>query len=293
MATTQAFAPDRLVKVRSEKAASEWTIRQTILYNLGIGFGAAAIEDDRLLRFVLEEDTAAFPTMTAMMGSSGAGAAILDPQYGVNFQMIVHGEEEVELFAPLPAEGALLSDSAMEGLWDLGEKKGAVLRMVKRIYRADDESLLAACASTIMLRGNGGFGGSAEGAPRARDLPDRAPDGSASSITRPEQALIYRLSGDTNPLHSTPSFARAAGFPGPILHGLCTYGVCARILVGALGRGDPNRLKFIKVRFSSPVYPGETIRVEWWDEGDGAYAFQARVEERDVVVVKGGEAHFA
>lgn len=293
MAIQHTFAPDRLVRVRSEKAPSAWSIRQTILYNLGIGYGAAATEDDTLLRFVLEENTAAFPTMTAVMGSSGAGAAILDPQYGVNFQMIVHGEEEVELFGTLPAEGALLSDSAIAGLWDLGEKKGAVLRMVKRLYRADDESLLAACASTVMLRGNGGFGGSADGAPKARDLPGRAPDGSASSITRPEQALIYRLSGDTNPLHSTPSFARAAGFPGPILHGLCTYGVCARVLVGALAGGDETRLRFIKVRFSSPVYPGETIRVEYWDEGGGAYAFQARVEERDVVVVKGGEARFA
>ncbi len=293
MATKQAFAADRLVEVKSDRVASQWTLRQTILYNLGIGYGAAAIEDDALLRFVLEENTASFPTMTAVMGSSGAGSAILDPQYGVNFQMIVHGEEEVELFGALPAEGALLSDSAIEGLWDLGEQKGAVLRMVKRLYRADDQSLLAACASTIILRGNGNFGGSAEGAPKARATPERAPDGSASSITRPEQALIYRLSGDTNPLHSTPSFARAAGFPGPILHGLCTYGVCARILVGALAQGDAARLKFIKVRFSSPVYPGETIRVEWWDEGEGTYAFQARVEERDVVVVKGGQARFA
>jgi len=290
---TGTFAADRLVAVKADKVASQWTLRQTILYNLGIGYGAAAIEDDTLLRFVLEENTAAFPTMTAVMGSSGAGAAIMDPQYGVNFQMIVHGEEEVEMFGQLPAEGELVSDSAIEGLWDLGEAKGAVLRMVKRLYRADDQSLLAACASTIMLRGNGGFGGSAEGAPKARTTPDCAPDGSASSITRPEQALIYRLSGDTNPLHSTPSFARGAGFPGPILHGLCTYGVCARTLVGALAQGDPDRLKFIKVRFSSPVYPGETIRVEWWDEGAGAYAFQARVEERDVIVVKGGEVRFA
>jgi len=293
MSETTKFAPDRLIQAKSDKVASEWTVRQTILYNLGIGYGAAAIEDDALLRFVLEQDTASFPTMTAVMGSSGAGAAILDPQYGVNFQMIVHGEEEVELFGPLPAEGALLSDSAIEGLWDLGEAKGAVLRMVKRLYRTDDQSLLAACASTIILRGNGGFGGSAEGAPKARATPDRTPDGSASSITRPEQALIYRLSGDINPLHSTPSFARAAGFPGPILHGLCTYGHCARILVGALAQGDAARLKFIKVRFSSPVYPGETIRVEYWDEGAGTYAFQARVEERDVVVVKGGQARFA
>jgi|APLow6443716910_1056828.scaffolds.fasta_scaffold41830_3 acyl dehydratase len=293
MSETQTFAADKLARVKSDKAASHWTLRQTILYNLGIGYGAAAIEDESLLRFVLEENTAAFPTMTAMMGSSGSGAAIMDPQYGVNFQMIVHGEEEVELFGALPAEGELLADSAIEGLWDLGEAKGAVLRMVKRLYRADDETLLAACASTIMLRGNGGFGGSAEGAPKARTLPEHAPDGSASSITRPEQALIYRLSGDTNPLHSTPSFARGAGFPGPILHGLCTYAVCARILVTALAGGEPTRLKFIKVRFSSPVYPGETIRVEWWDEGSGNYAFQARVEERDVIVVKGGTARFA
>jgi len=291
MAERRVLAADKLMAFKGPRASSQWSIRQTILYNLGIGFGAAAIEDPALLRFVLEENTASFPTMTAVMGSSGAGALFFDPEIGINMQMMVHGEESVELFAPLPAEGELLSESSFDAVWDLGEAKGAVLTMSRRLYTPDG-TLIARGQTTTMLRGNGGFGGSAEGAPKAKPTPERAPDGSASSITRPEQALIYRLSGDTNPLHSTPSFAHAAGFPGPILHGLCTYGVCARILVGALAGGEAERLKFVKVRMSSPVYPGETIRVEWWDEGQGTYAFQARVEERDVVVIKGGEVRF-
>jgi acyl dehydratase len=292
MSEKPVLAADRLLGFSAPRTASDWTERQTILYNLGIGFGAAAIEDERLLRFVLEGGTSSFPTMTAVMGTSGAGSLFFDPDIGINMQMMVHGEESVELFAPLPGEGQLLCESSFDGVWDLGEAKGAVLTLSKRLYTPDG-TLIARGQTTTMLRGNGGFGGSAEGAPKARATPERAPDGSAASITRPEQALIYRLSGDTNPLHSTPSFAHKAGFPGPILHGLCTYGVCARVLVAALAGGDATRLRFIKVRMSSPVYPGETIRVEWWNEGGGVYAFQARVEERDVVVVKGGEARFA
>lgn len=292
MSVKQVLAADKLLAFKAPRTASEWTERQTILYNLGIGFGAAAVEDDQLLRFVLEDGTSSFPTMTAVMGSSGAGSLFFDPAMGINMQMMVHGEESIELFAPLPAEGRLLCESSFDGVWDLGEAKGAVLTLSKRLY-SPDGVLIARGQTTTMLRGNGGFGGSAEGAPKARATPERAPDGSAKSITRPEQALIYRLSGDTNPLHSTPSFAHKAGFPGPILHGLCTYGICARVLVSALAENNANRLTYFKVRMSSPVYPGETIRVEWWDEGDGAYAFQARVEERDVIVIKGGEARFA
>jgi acyl dehydratase len=292
MSDKQVLAADKLLAFKAPRSASEWTERKTILYNLGIGFGAAAIEDEALLRFVLEGGTSSFPTMTAVMGSSSAGSLFFDPQIGIDMPMMVHGEESVELFAPLPAEGQLLCESSFDGVWDLGEAKGAVLTLSKRLYNADG-TLIARGQTTTMLRGNGGFGGSAQGAPKARATPERAPDGSAASITRPEQALIYRLSGDTNPLHSTPSFAHKAGFPGPILHGLCTYGICARVLVSALAENDANRLGYFKVRMSSPVYPGETIRVEWWDEGDGAYAFQARVEERDVIVIKGGEARFS
>jgi len=285
-----AFAVDSLLALKPDRLPSEWSAHQTILYNLGIGFGPAATEDEALLRFVLEDNVTAFPTMTAVMGSSSVGQAFFDPSYGVNFEMIVHGEEAVQLFKPLLAEGPLLCDSSIDNVWDLGEKKGAILSMSKRLYDGNDESLIAEGTSTIMLRGNGGFGGSAEGAPSVKPMPDRAPDGMAESITRAEQALIYRMSGDTNPLHSTPAFAKLAGFPKPILHGLCTYGVCARILVEALADQDETRLKFIKVRFSSPVFPGETIRVEYWHEGDGNYAFQAKVAERDAIVVKGGQA---
>ena len=290
MSEKQILAADKLLELRSDKQSGQRTVQETILYNLGIGFGPAAIEDESLLRFVLEDGVTAFPTMTAVMGGSGVGGAFSDPEYGVNFQMIVHGEESCELFGKLPTQGTIVSDTSIDNIWDLGEKKGAVLQMSKRLYDATGNGLLANCTSTIMLRGNGGYGGSAEGAPRVHTAPDREPDGAAESITRPEQALVYRLSGDTNPLHSTPEFAKMAGFPRPILHGLCTYGVCARILVGALADRDETRLQYFKLRFSSPVFPGETIRVEYWHESDGNYAFQAKVVERDVIVVKGGQA---
>jgi len=291
MSTTHVLAADRLLARPADVVTQQWSTRDTILYNLGIGFGAAAIDNPEQLRFVLEDRLVAFPSMVAVLGLSTA--IYHDASYGIDFAGILHGEESFELVRPLPVAGQLVGRSRVEGIWDRGAEKGAVMALVKTLHDAADDSLIATCRNTLMLRRNGGFGGSADGAPRAAALPERDPDGALELGTRPEQALIYRLSGDTNPLHAVPTVAAKAGFPRPILHGLCTFGVVARALVQAVAGGDQSRLQRFGVRFSSPVFPGETIRTEYWGLGDGDFAFRARVVERDVIVLTGGTAHIA
>ena len=283
------LAADLLMGMAIQETHQDWSSRDTILYNLGIGFGAAAVEDPAQLRFVLEDRLTAFPTMAAVQAI--ARGIYFDPAYGVDFSGILHGEEAVEIARLLPTQGRLTGRGRVEGVWDRGPK-GAVMTTLKTLHDADGE-LIATCRSTLILRRNGGFGGSADGAPQAMSLPDRAPDGGFDIAVRPEQALIYRLSGDDNPLHAVPQVAAQAGFPRPILHGLCGFAIAARALVAAEAGGDETRLKAFSVRFSSPTYPGETIRTEFWRLGDGEYALRARSVERDVVLLTGGRARLA
>jgi acyl dehydratase len=269
------------------ESEQHYTARDTILYNLGLGFGAAAIEDDTLLRYLVEPDLVSFPTMACVLGVRGD--VFEDARYGIEFAKVVHGEEEIEILGPLPASGTVRGVNRINAIWDRGVEKGAVLRSSKTLSTATGDPI-AICSSTILLRGNGGFGGTTEGMPAPVALPERDPDGAIDMATRPEQALIYRLSGDENPLHAVPAAARLAGFPRPILHGLCSFGVVARALVSALAGGDASRLRRFGLRFVRPVYPGETLRVEYWRLGEGRAAFRARVVERDIVALAGGHA---
>lgn len=281
---------EALLARQPDTVRADWSPRDTILYNLGIGFGPAAIRDEAQLRFVLEDRLVAFPTMATVQGMSMG--VFSDDRYGIDYAGVLHGEEWIELLGPLPAAGALRAVTAVERIWDRGAEKGAILQTRKTIYAADEQAPLAHTRTVLMLRRNGGFGGSAEGAPAVATAPDRAPDGSVTIATQPDQALIYRLSGDRNPLHADPQVARKAGFPGPILHGMATYGVVARAIVEAACDGDPAALRSFGLRFSSPVYPGETLRTDFWMLGKGACAFRATVVDRDVLVATGGRATF-
>ncbi|PKQ01825.1 MAG: 3-alpha,7-alpha,12-alpha-trihydroxy-5-beta-cholest-24-enoyl-CoA hydratase, partial [Alphaproteobacteria bacterium HGW-Alphaproteobacteria-12] len=147
---------------------------------------------------------------------------------------------------------------------------------------------LCTLTSTIFARGDGGFGGPREGAPAPHKLPEREPDMSVDAETKPDQALLYRLSGDRNPLHSDPEFAKAVGFPKPILHGLCTYGTCCRAIISGALDYDPTQITGFDVRFSAPVFPGDTVTVDIWKE-KGLISFRARVKERDAVVINNGK----
>ncbi len=281
------LAADDLLAMPADVISGDWPKRDTIIYNLGIGYGPAAIADPDKLRFVLEDRLAAFPTMATVIGMS---MAIFEPNYGLDYTGVLHGEEWITLHRPMPAEGRLVAANTVENIWDRGAEKGAILQTRKVVTLEGEDDPIAETRTVLILRKNGGFGGSEDGAPRVSKPPEREPDTSVVIATQPDQALIYRLSGDLNPLHADPVVARKAGFPAPILHGMGTYGVVARAVVDGACDGDESRLTSYGMRFSSPVYPGETLRTDIWDLGNGEFGFQATATERDVLVAAGGRA---
>jgi acyl dehydratase len=254
----------------------------TILYALSVGLGQDPM-DTRQLDFVdHQRDLKALPSMAVVLGFPGFWLG--NPATGVDAVKLVHGEQSIELFSELPVDAEIIGRTKVTGLVDKGAGKGALLFSEKRLTDAASGKLLAVTRSTTFLRGDGGFGGPAGPVPAPHAVPERAPDGTIDLATRPEQALLYRLNGDDNPLHADPELAAKAGFPRPILHGLCTFGVVGHALLRGLLSYDAGRLRSMAARFTSPVYPGETIRTEIWNDG----SFRARVVERDVIVINNG-----
>lgn len=262
-----------------------YTERDTILYALGLGCGADPM-DESDLRFVYEDGLAAFPTLAVVLGYPGFW--LKDPTTGVDWRKILHGEQGLTLHAPLPHRGKVIGRTKIIEVVDKGDK-GGLLLSERDVVDAASGRLLATLRSTTVLRGDGNFGGPAGPVPQPHALPDRQPDAYLDLATLPQAALIYRLSGDYNPLHADPRVAASAGFKQPILHGLCTYGVAARAVLKLCGNNDPAALARFDVRFSSPVYPGETIRTEIWRDAS-AVSFRARVVARDMIVLNNGYA---
>lgn len=267
-----------------------YTERDTILYALGVG--AATQNPPQDPQFVFERGLQALPTMAVVL--AGGGFWLADPALGLDLARLLHGEQFLRLHKPLPAAGTLIGRHAVDEVYDKGADKGAVMFLSRRLYEQATDTLVAEVRMALFLRGNGGFGGPSEGQPRPHRTPtDRAPDATLDLITRPEQAMLYRLAGaDPNPVHIDAGMARRAGFERPILHGLCSYGVASRAVLKLLCDNDPARLRRFDLRFTSPVYPGETLRTDVWREGPGRAAFQVRVVERDVVVLSNGRAEF-
>lgn len=258
------------------------TKRDCQLYALSIGLGADPL-DERQLDFVdHHRGLKAVPSMAVVLCHPGFWLG--NPATGVDAVKLVHGEQGIELLRPLPIEGELVANTRVTGLVDKGAGKGALMYSQKELRDAVSGDLIAITRSTTFLRGDGGFGGPAGPVKEPHTMPQGAPDLIVDLPTRPEQALIYRLNGDDNPLHSNPQLAAKAGFPRPILHGLATLGVVTHALLRGLAGYDAARLKSLDLRFSAPVYPGETIRTEMWKSG----AFRARVVERDTIVVNNG-----
>jgi acyl dehydratase len=278
-----AIDPEKLLNYPIPEVRQQVTQRDTIFYALSIGLGQDPM-DRRQLDF-LDHHRAlkAFPSIAVVLGHPGFWAA--RPDTGIDAVRVVHGEQGIVWHHPIPVEGEIIGRTRITGLIDKGAGKGALMYSEKQVIEAASGKLLATLTSTTFLRGDGGFGGPSGPVKPVHPVPERAPALSLDLATRPEQALYYRLNGDDNPLHADPDFAARAGFPRPILHGLCTLGVVCHALLKTLCDYDPAGLKEMDLRFSSPVYPGETIRTEIWPE-EGA--FRARVVERDVIVVNNG-----
>jgi acyl dehydratase len=275
--------PDALVARPPLETHHSLTRRDTILYALGIG--------ETGLDYVYEPRLQALPTMAVVL--TYPGFFWREPGYGADWTQIVAGEQSVVLHRPLPCEGRFIGRTSFEGVEDKGPGKGALVRFSRRI-EDEDGTLYAIEARTAFLRGNGGCGSAGAAIPRPTPVPeDREPDRVVTLATSPAQALLYRLSGDLNPLHIDPQAAHAAGFERPILHGLCTYGIVGRAILSALCDGAPERLRRLDARFSAPVYPGETIETRIWRDRQAGARFEAFAAERGARIISHGFAEIA
>lgn len=269
-----------------------WTSRDAMLYALGVGADAAEIA------FVTENSHGVaqrvLPTYAVIVADASAALPLVGE---IDMSRAVHGAQSMILHRPLPADGCVDSTASIVSLIDKGPGGNAVIELAAQAVEVDTGVLLAETRSTVILRGGGGFGGTA-GAREARaEIPERSADLENQDETRAEQALLYRLSGDRNPLHSDPWFARErAGFPTPILHGLCTYGFAGRALLTALCGGDDTRFTSMTARFTAPVVPGEVLTTQIWRDGsrDASFRTLAHSEEDEPrVVLDGGRVRFS
>jgi len=269
--------------LREEGRRFSWTERDTLLYALAVGMGRDPL-DPCELPFVYEKNLKVIPTLAAVVAW---GAGIPPERLGLDRRRTLHGEESLTMHRELAGSGEVIADSRVLAVYDKGEK-GAVIERETRLTDAATGEPVATITRTAFSRSDGGFGGPSSAPPAPRP-PSRDPDAVLEFPTRRDQALLYRLCGDRNPLHADPDVAQAAGFAAPILHGLCTYGICCRAVLQAFCAFEPRRLKSHAVRFSAPVIPGDLVRVSLWNEA-GDVSFEADVPARGVVVIKSGKA---
>ncbi len=276
---------DELLALRSLGQAYAYSDREVMLYACGIGMGADPLNEQELA-FVNEASYAARPLKVVPTFASVAAWGAGPGDMKLNMLMLVDGERDIRFHQKLPVAARITADSRVTGVWDKGADKGAVIQ-TETVLRDDSGAALATLVASRFARGDGGFGGPSDGQPAPHAVPSRAPDLRVEIATRPDQALLYRLCGDRNPLHSDPEFARRAGFPRPILHGMCSYGITCRAVLQTYADYDPAAFKRHAARFSAPVFPGETVSVALWKDGD-VVSFEAAVKERGVTVIRNG-----
>jgi acyl dehydratase len=277
---------DTLSSWKIPEVGQQYTKRDTILYALGVGLGADPCDANQL-RFVYEQNLQALPTMAIVLGYPGPWYA--HPDTGITRTHVVHGEQSFAIHQPLPAEGAIVGLTKIAGVIDKGKDKGALVITDCTVRDKASGDILCTLTSTSFCRADGGFGGPSGPVKPVHPVPDSAPDAVCDLPTLPQAALIYRLSGDYNPLHADPVYARKAGFKAPILHGRCTFSVAGHALLKTCCGYDPARFKSMAGRFSAPVYPGETIRTEIWRNGN-IVSFRSTVPARGVTVLNNGRA---
>jgi acyl dehydratase len=275
----------KILELQENGVEFEYSDRDTMLYALGVGLGADPM-NEKELPFVYEQNLRAVPTLATVVAW---GAGVNTERLGVNYKMVLHGEEETLFHRPMPTAGKLKADSGVVEVYDKGEGRGALIIRQTVLRDQLDGEPIATLNRTILARGDGGTGGVQSPAPVPHATPQRAPDKQVTYTTRPDQALIYRLCGDRNPLHVDPAVGQSVGFERPILHGLCTYGITCRAVLESYCDFDSARMASHAARFSAPVFPGDTIVVDLWKDGD-VISFEASVPGRDKTVIKNGKS---
>jgi len=273
-----------------------YTVDDTIHYALALGLGQDACNEQEL-RFINDYpsgELSALPSMAVVLGFPGSWMA--DPATGIDFPKILHGQELLVMYHPLPAAGTVIAKHRVKSIVDKGPGRGATITYDKDLFEKVSGVHLVTVTHTTFARGDGGFsqadGVTDQALPALAPLPDRRPDRCVEINTLPQQALMYRLCADRNPLHSTPSVAREAGFARPILHGLCSYGIAGHALIAQWCDNEPSRLKSLFARFTAPVFPGDTLIIEMFREPTGVL-FRVYVKERNQTVLDFGQAEIA
>jgi len=260
-----------------------WGDRETILYALGIGMGRDPL-DRAELPFVWEKSLRAVPTMATVVASS----RLILNDLPIDLAKVVAAEQSVALHRPMPAGCATaVSDCRVAQVWDKGEAKGAMIAIENVLKSAPDGDTIATIVTTLFARGDGGCGAPIEGQPAPHVPPQRDPDREIEIETRVDQPLLYRLSGDRHPLHIDPDFVQTVGFPRPIMHGLCTFGITCRAAMAVFADNDPNRIAGHQARFAGVLFPGETITMRLWRDDD-IVSFEATAKDRGTRVISNG-----
>lgn len=274
------------VGAESQPGERSWNSKDCLLYSLGVGAGVTdptGFELEFTTENTKDVDQKALPTMAVVLGGGGPDSP-LSKLGDVNYATMVHGEQGITLHKPLPVEATVSTVARISGIYDKG--KAALVVLESEATDTADGQPMFTSSSKLFFRGEGGWGGD-RGPDNAVTFADRDPDHVVTYETRSDQALLYRLNGDRNPLHSDPSFAALGGFDKPILHGLCTYGFTGRALLHAVCGSDPERFAGMDGRFSSPVMPGEALSVHIWENGDGTANFRTFASGDRVVLDNG------
>jgi acyl dehydratase len=271
--------PKKALGAQMGEGKYTWSKDQVILYHLGVGAGNPPTDRGEL-EYTYEKNLKVLPSYGVIPVFGALGGLGNTPGLSFNFAMLLHGEQDIEIHQPIPTEATVTSSGQIAGIYDKGKAALVVLEV-----KTKDEAgkPLFTNRFSLFLRGEGGFGG--ESGPKAgNEAPQRPPDGVITSPSLPQQALIYRLSGDKNPLHADPDFAKMGGFDKPIIHGLCSYGIVCKAIVDKVLGGDVTRVARYQARFAGVGYPGETYLTSYWKDGD-KILIQAKSKERDAVII--------